>query len=235
MTSDVEQDAHPGLLALLLLLPALTARAACHDTVVLVHGNTGSPADFQNTYNLLRQRGWSDAQISAPAWGKAFCAACNDHNGSEETPVRNAISSAIASSCTGRIDVIVHSMGVTLAMREIDKLNVSAKVGVFIGIAGAVHGLWSCGMYPFNVASSTCDSYGLSVHSPLLQGIAGHRFGVHMYSMKSWGDEINCYASCIVDGVHTSTIQGEDFSFDYPYGHYQLLWYTATDQVNLLQ
>ncbi len=224
-----------GLLALLLLLGTASARATCHDTVVLVHGNTGSPADFQNTYNLLRQRGWSDAQIVAPAWGNALCAACNDHNGSEETPVRNAISNAIASSCSGHIDVIGHSMGVTLAMREIDKLDVSGKVDVFIGIAGAVHGLWSCGMYPFNVATSTCGYYGLSVHSPFLLGIAGHRFGTHMYSMKSWIDEINCYASCIVDGVHTSTIAGEDYSFDYPYGHYQLLWYTATDQVNLLQ
>ena len=87
-----------GLLAVLLFLPALSARATCHDTVVLVHGNTGSPADFQNTYDRLRQQGWSDAQIVAPAWGNAYCAACNDHSGSEETPVRNAISSAISTS-----------------------------------------------------------------------------------------------------------------------------------------
>ena len=110
------------LLALLLLIPATAARAVCHDTVVMVHGNTGSPSDFVNTYNLLRQNGWSDAQIVRPSWGNPYCAACNDHNGTEETPVRNAISSAIAGSCSGRIDVIAHSMGVTLAMREIDKL-----------------------------------------------------------------------------------------------------------------
>jgi pimeloyl-ACP methyl ester carboxylesterase len=220
-----------GLLALLLFMPALAAHATCLDSVVLVHGNTGRPTDFQNTYNLLRQRGWTDAQIVAPAWGNAFCAACNDHNGSEETPVANAITS----SCSGHIDVIGHSMGVTLAMREIAKLNVSSKVDVFIGIAGAVHGLWSCGMYPFNVATVTCGSWGLSVHNPFLKGIAGHRFGVRMYSMKSWSDEINCYGTCLVDGVHTSTISGENQSFDYPYGHYQLLWLTAADQVNLLQ
>ncbi|RAN81368.1 lipase [Bacillus sp. SRB_336] len=225
-----------GLLALLLFMPALSARATCRDTVVLVHGNTGSPADFQNTYNLLRQQGWSDAQIVAPAWGNALCAACNDHSGSEETPVKNAISSAIAGSCSGHIDVIGHSMGVTLAMREIDKLGVASKVDVFVGIAGAVHGLWSCGMYPFNVATATCGSYGLSVGNPFLQGIAGHRFGTHMYSMKSWSDEINCsVGTCFVYGVHTSTIPGEDYSFDYPYGHYQLLWLTAADQVGLLQ
>lgn len=223
-----------GLLALL-SLAAVPAHATCRDSVVLVHGNTGSPSDFQNTYDLLRQRGWSDAQIIAPRWGDPLCAACNDHSGSEETPVRNAISQAIAGSCSGRIDVIGHSMGVTLAMREIDGLGVAGKVDVFIGIAGAVHGLWSCGMYPWNVATSTCGYYGLSVGSPLLQSLAGHRFGAHMYSMKSWVDEIDCYGSCLVYGVHTSTIPGEDASFDYPYGHYQLLWLTASDQVTLLQ
>lgn len=224
------------LLALLLLIPATAARAVCHDTVVMVHGNTGSPGDFVNTYNLLRQNGWTDAQIVQPSWGNAYCAACNDHNGSEETPVKNAISSAIAGSCSGKIDVIGHSMGVTLAMREIDKLGVAAKVNTFIGIAGAVHGLWSCGTYPFNVYTSTCGYYGLSVHSPFLTSIAGHRFGVHMYSFKSYIDEINCYGGlCTVDGVHTSSIPGEDRSLDYPYGHYQLLWYTAADQMALIQ
>src|SRR3546814_12055736 len=86
-------------------------------------------------------------------------------------------------------------MGVTLAMREIDKLGVAGKVDVFIGIAGAVHGLWSCGMYPCNVATSTCGDYGLSVGSPLMQGHARHRFGAHMYSMNSWVDECNCNGS----------------------------------------
>lgn len=224
------------LLALLLLIPATAVRAVCHDTVVMVHGNTGSPGDFVNTYNLLRQNGWTDAQIVRPSWGNAYCAACNDHSGSEETPVRNAIASAIAGSCSGKIDVIGHSMGVTLAMREIDTLGVASKVDVFIGIAGAVHGLWSCGVYPYNVYTSTCGTYGLSIHSPFLDSIAGHRFGVHMYSMKSWIDEINCYGGvCTVDGVHTSTIPGEDRSLDYPYGHYQLLWYTAADQMALIR
>jgi hypothetical protein len=224
-----------GLLALLLFLPALGLHAACVDNVVLVHGNTGSPGDFQATYDLLRQKGWADAQIFAPAWGNGLCAACNDHNGTEETPVRNAISSAITASCTGHIDVIGHSMGVTLAAREIDKLGVAGKVDVFIGIAGAVHGLHSCGYYPFNVATATCGYYGLSIGSPLLNSIAGHRFGARMYSLKSWVDEINCYGGCIVNGVHTSSIPGETASYDYPYGHYQLLWYTAQDQYDLIR
>lgn len=225
-----------GLLALVLLIPGLGLHAACVDSVVLVHGNTGSPGDFQNTYDLLRQNGYADAQIYAPSWGNSLCAACNDHYGSEETPVANAINAALASSCTGRIDVIGHSMGATLAAREIDKLGVAGKVDVFIGIAGAFHGLWSCGTYPFNVATTTCGYWGLSVGSPFLGSIAGHRFGQRMYSIKSWIDEINCYGGvCPVGGVHTSSIDGETGSLTYAYGHYGLLWYTAADQLMLLQ
>jgi triacylglycerol lipase len=36
---------------------ASNAWSACRDAVVLVHGNTGAPSDFDNTYNELRARG----------------------------------------------------------------------------------------------------------------------------------------------------------------------------------
>ncbi len=180
------------------------------DSVVLVHGNTGSPSDFIATHDLLRQRGYAESQIIAPSWGNAFCAACNDHNGSEEAPVENAIVDALASSCTGKIDVIGHSMGATLAARVIDRIGAAGSVNTFIGIAGAFRGLYSCGMYPFNVATTTCRAWGLSIGSPFLNGIAGHRFGAKMVSFKSYADEINCYGGvCLVCGVHTSQIQGD--------------------------
>ncbi|HEX7816014.1 lipase [Dyella sp.] len=225
-----------GLLALLLLSPIVGLHATCVDNVVLVHGNTGSPADFQNTVDLLLQNGYTSSQIFAPAWGNSLCAACNDHNGSEETPVRNAINSAIASSCTGHIDVIGHSMGATLAALEITKLNAASKVDVFLGIAGAFHGLYTCGIYPFNTATLTCGQYGLSISSPLLNGLDGKRFGKKEYTFISWVDEINCATgTCLVYGVHTSTIDGEDGSTAYPYEHYQLLYATAADQLALIR
>jgi pimeloyl-ACP methyl ester carboxylesterase len=218
----------------LLLFVCSSLHATCVDTVVLVHGNTGSPSDFQATHDLLRQKGYTEAQIIAPAWGNGLCAACNDHQGSEETPVQNAIVDALASSCTGKIDVIGHSMGATLAARVIDRMGAAGSVNTFIGIAGAFHGLYACGIYPANVATTTCGAWGLSISSPFLNGIQGHRFGAKMYSFKSYSDEINCYGSCYVYGVHTSQIQGETASYTFPYAHYGLLWYTATQQVNLL-
>ncbi len=43
------------------------AAAQCRDPVVLVHGNTGQPADFDNTYIELRARGYPASQIFRPS------------------------------------------------------------------------------------------------------------------------------------------------------------------------
>ncbi|MBN8482777.1 MAG: alpha/beta fold hydrolase [Xanthomonadales bacterium] len=214
---------------------AMAASAACVDNVVLVHGNTGSPSDFVNTTSTLLARGYTNAQIFKPSWGSA-CAACNDHNGSEETPVENAMIDAIASSCTGRIDVIGHSMGGTLAARVIDRVGLKTYVDSFVGIAGAFRGLRSCGTYPWNVWTSTCGAWGLSVSSPFLNGLAGKRFGTRMHSLKSYVDEIVCSTGiCTVAGVHSSSIPGENTSTTYTWGHYGLLWYTAAKQADLIR
>jgi len=222
-------------LVITLSFAAHQAQSACVDNAVLVHGNSGSPDDFDNTYVELRARGYTDAQIFLPDWGSKTCPACNDHSGSEETPVANALSNAIASSCTGRVDVIGHSMGVTLAAREIIKLNLANKVESFVGIAGAYRGLWSCGMYPFNVPTATCGSNGLAVSSPLLNGLYAKRLAAREYSIKSYIDEIVCSTgTCLVYGAHSSSIAGENASYTYPYYHYQLLWFTPILQANLI-
>ncbi len=213
-----------------------TAAGQCRDAVVLVHGNTGKPADFDNTYVELRARGWPASQIFRPDWGSKICAACNDHSGSEETPVLDAMVDALAASCSGRIDVIGHSMGATLAARQIERNGLASRVDVFVGIAGAFRGLWSCGTYPYNVWNSTCGYHGLSVNSPFLDGLSGKRFGGRVYSLKSWSDQVVCATGvCTVGGVHSSSIQGENASYTYVTGHFGLLTGTAVQQVNLLQ
>lgn len=217
-------------------LLASPAEALCVDNVVLVHGNTGKPADFNNTYNELLARGYTANQIFRPSWGSSICAACNDHYGSEETPVANALTQAKAASCTGKIDVIGHSMGVTLAARQISKLGLSSSVHTFVGIAGAFRGLWSCGTYPFNVISSTCGAWGLSVSNPFLNGLQGQVFGARRYSIKSWSDQIVCATGiCTVGGIHSSTIPNETATYTFVTGHFGLLTNTAVTQANLIQ
>ncbi len=210
--------------------------AICADNVVLVHGNTGDANDWDNTYNRLLNDGYAASQIFRPEWGSKSCAACNDHSGSEETPVRNAISNAIAQSCTGKIDVIAHSMGVTLAAKQIIDLAQASNVDAFVGIAGAYRGLLTCGVYPFNVLTPTCGRNGLSVSSPFLDWLYGRTVATRTYSIKSWVDQVVCAAgSCLVYGVHSSRISNENASFSYNYGHFGLQLYTDQKQVELIQ
>ncbi|QDH71807.1 alpha/beta fold hydrolase [Lysobacter alkalisoli] len=222
------------ILAVALFAPA--AHAVCRDAVVLVHGNTSSPASWDNTRNELLARGLSDAEILRPAWGNGSCAACNDHNGSEETPVLDALVEAIAVSCTGRIDVIGHSMGATLAAKQIMDHGLAEYVDTFVGIAGAFRGLRSCGTYPYNVANSTCGYWGLSISSPFLDALYGERFGSRVYSIKSWYDQVICATGyCTVGWIHSSSIWDEDASHTYTYGHFGLQTHTATLQANLIE
>lgn len=223
-------------LTMLVCLLAIKSHAACVDNVVLVHGNTGKPSDWDNTYQELKRQGYAANQIFRPNWGSKVCATCNNHSGSEETPVRTAISDALTASCTGKVDVISHSMGVTLAAQQIIKLGQQGNVDAFVGIAGAYRGLWSCGTYPFNVYNSTCGSNGLSVSSPFLDWLYGKNIASRVYSIKSWSDQIVCATGiCTVGGVHSSSIAGEDRTYTYGYGHFGLQVYTYDKQVDLIR
>lgn len=214
------------------------AHAICVDNVVMVHGNTGTPSQWNNTYNLLISKGYTSSQIFRPDWGykSALQASLNSHDSTNTGKVKTSINSALSTSCTGKIDVMGHSMGVTLAMKAINELGVSSRVDSFVGIAGAQHGLLSCGVYPYNVATPTCGSQGLSVGSPLINSVRGKRYGARMYSIKSWIDEIVCSTgSCLVYGSHTSNVDSQNATYDFSLGHFGLLYNTSTTQYNLIK
>ncbi len=226
------------LLLLLVLMWTNTAwsQSTCRDNVVLVHGNSASPASWVQTQNALYNAGYTAQQIFVPDWGSKTCAACNNHSGSEEVPVRNAMLQALAQSCSGKIDVIAHSMGVTLAASQIDKLAIASEVDTFVGIAGAMRGLWSCGVYPYNVWNSTCGYYGLSVSSPFLDQLYGIPLADKVYSIKSYSDQVVCSTgTCLVNGIHSSRIWYEDSSYTYALGHFGLQTNTTARQLSLIQ
>jgi len=213
---------------------SVSASAACLDNVVLVHGNTGNPSHWNNTVSTLKSRGYVDSQLYRPDWGYKLNAAANDHSTTNTNKVKSALQAAKAASCTGKIDVIGHSMGVTLAMKAINELGYAGYVNTFVSVAGAQHGLNSCGVYPFNVWSPTCGSAGLSINSPLINSVRNKRYGAKMYSIKSYIDELACIGSCYVYGSHTSNVDGQNASYDYALGHFGLKDYTTSKQADLL-
>ncbi|MFL0802982.1 MAG: alpha/beta fold hydrolase [Agarilytica sp.] len=220
---------------LLTFVVSQQAYSACVDNVVLIHGNGGNKSHWNNTYNKLISKGYSSSQIYRPEWGSSN-PLLNNHSGSEETPVRNAINSAISSSCTGKIDVIGHSMGVTLGAQQIIKAGKVSKVDSFVGIAGAYRGLLTCGIYPAFVANPSCGRDGLSISSPFLDWLYGKKIANRVYSIKSWVDQVVCATgSCLVYGKHSSQIKGERASYSYGYGHLGLQKYTSSKQYDLIK
>jgi pimeloyl-ACP methyl ester carboxylesterase len=218
------------------LVGAGASAQTCRDAVVLVHGNAASTSTWNNTYNELLRRGYASGELFRPNWGSKTCPACNDHDGSEIVPVRDAINQALARSCTGKIDVIGHSMGVTLATKAILDLGVVSRVDALVGIAGAYRGLRSCGTYPYNVATTTCGYWGLSLGSPFLNGIYGKRMAARIYSIKSNSDQVVCSTGvCTVNGVHSSQIANENASYTYSLGHFALQTDTYVKQADLIQ
>ncbi|MBC3908888.1 alpha/beta fold hydrolase [Undibacterium umbellatum] len=222
------------LIAMGLGFIACASNAACLDNVVLVHGNAGSPSDWNATVTTLKNQGYADAQLYRPNWGSKTNPAINDHGAANTNPVKASLQAAKAASCTGRIDVIGHSMGVTLAMKAINELAYATSVNSFIGIAGAQHGLGSCGVYPFNVMTPTCGSNGLAIDSPLILSVKNKRYGSKMYSIKSYIDEVVCFGSCYVYGSHTSNIDGQNATYDFWLGHFGLKDYTTNTQASLV-
>ncbi len=222
------------LAAATFVLSAAGAQAACLDNVVLVHGNADSPSRWNNTVSTLKSRGYLASQLYLPNWGSKTNAGSNDHGSVNTGVVKSSLQAAAASSCSGKIDVIGHSMGVTLAMKAINELAYAGRVNSFIGVAGAQHGLNSCGVYPFNVQNATCGANGLSIDSPLIKSVRGKRYATKMYSIKSWIDEIVCIGSCYVYGWHTSNIDMQNASYDYALGHFGLALSTTSRQSDLI-
>ncbi len=227
-------SAHRLLAAASFSLAATGAQGACLDNIVLVHGNTGSPSHWNNTVSTLKSRGYLASQLFLPNWGSKTNAGSNDHGNVNTGVVKSSLQAAAASSCTGRIDVIGHSMGVTLAMKAINELAYAGRINSFVSVAGAQHGLNSCGVYPWNVASTTCGANGLSIDSPLIKSVRGKRYATRMYSIKSWIDEIVCIGSCYVYGSHTSNIDLQNASYDYALGHFGMVTLTTGRQSDLL-
>lgn len=214
------------------------AQAACVDNVVMVHDNAAYPQHWDNTYNLLLRQGYAPAQLFRPNWGSKTDASANAHIDPSLATVKTALNGAVSGSCTGRIDVLAHGMGVTLAMKAIADLGIAARVDAFVGIGGAPRGLPSCGTYPNQGVSPACGPAGLSLNSPLVQALSAHdaRFGARMYSIKSLMDEVACATgTCMLNGMHVSSLDGESATQDFPYGHFGLLFNTALQQYNFIK
>jgi hypothetical protein len=234
--------------------------------VVFVHGNSdravgrnkNGPIGWTAVIRQFLDRGYTPAELYATTWGPANPAQASRqvHSLDNVRRIRAFMEAVLGYTGAERMDVIAHSMGVTLARRAIlggamsgDDLGepLTERVDAFVGIAGANLGLTVC-----FVAESepTCsDEDGLFPGYPSWLGVIGESDflqevnaetgyeGARVYSIWSRADQLIGFGG-LVYGNYTSRIPGQDGEkvYDaYPYGHFCVRDLSADVQLNMIQ
>ncbi len=253
-------------------------KASSSDTVVnqpviFIHGNsdkaigTGSmgQSGWTNSIEYFQSKGYKTSELYATTWGPADAglSAYQYHSKTYVMKLRKFIEAVKAYTGASKVDIIAHSMGVTLARKAIlggwayDSLeggdyyvgpSLTSSVDTFVGIAGANRGLTSC--YQTGPSTPTCGStnglypgwwagwYVAGRSSYLNDLLAQSRFeGAYRYAIHSTADEIIGYGG-LVYGEYTARIPGqtgEKMYTSYPYGHFNSKDLTADVQWNMVK
>ena len=251
---------------------AHAGEAVTHDPVIFIHGNSDKAlgtAVGQTGWTASRawfaQHGYTDAELYATTWGPADAAqaAQQEHSRKNIQHLRAFVEAVLAYTGAQKVDIVAHSMGVTLARKVV--LGGSASdpgdggayavgapltdhVDAFVGIAGANFGLTSCfltgpttptcsagnGLYPGTLLGVAVT--GRSAYLTDLLQTSGYEGGFR-YALWSTVDEIIGYAD-IVYGQPTSRLPGQTAEVTFasaPYGHFGLKDLTADVQLALVR
>ena len=198
--------------------------------VVGMTGWSASLADF-------RSKGYKSAELYATTWGPAdpLQSALQYHSRSHLERVRAFIQAVKAYTGASKVDVVAHSMGVTLARKAIksgsgcDSLGgesydlgapLTSSIDSFVGISGASQGLVAC--YLSGPTTPTCGNtngfypgYVVGLYGPfgvsefLVSLNSSSRFeGAYRFSIWSTVDEVLGYGN-LVYGRYTSQVPGQ--------------------------
>jgi pimeloyl-ACP methyl ester carboxylesterase len=253
-------------------------KASSTDTVVnqpviFIHGNsdkaigtgTAGQSGWNASIEYFQSKGYKTSELYATTWGPADASmsAYQYHSKTYVMKVRKLIEAVRAYTGAAKVDVIAHSMGVTLARKAIlggyatDSLEggqyyigppLTASVDTFVGIAGANRGLTSC--YTTGGSTPTCantnglypgywNGAGVSGRSAYLQNLySTSQFeGAFRYSIHSTADEV-IGGGGVVYYEYTSRIPGqtgEKMYSGYPYGHFNVKDLTGSVQWNMVK
>ncbi len=245
------------------------AQALTRQPVIFVHGNAdralGGPlGGWSVSVEAFLAAGYTSAELYATTWGPADAssAALQYHSREHLTQVRRFIEAVLEYTGAAKVDVIGHSMGVTLARKAIEGGSgsdalaggdyelgdaLTDRVDTFVGIAGANQGLTACwvtgpttptcgatnGFYP-GQATFWGSVVGRSAFLTALNE-RERTEGDHIYSIWSRDDEL-VGSGGIVWGSATSAIAGEDGSvvLDGGEGHLETKSLTAGVQLGLV-
>ena len=225
--------------------------------VIFIHGNgdkavgtvTGQTG-WTSSIDYFLTKGYRSSELYAITWGPASLTQTpyQYHSRAYIDRIRKFIQAVKAYTGASRVDVIGHSMGVTLARKAIKGgtaydqaiggyYNVGSRlsyVDTFVGIAGANYGLTSC--YYSGTSIPTCSDRNGFYPGYLYFGAGPYNVsdflvdlnnntskeGSYVYSIWSTVDEV-IGGGTLVYGKRTCQIprqNGEKKFTSYPYGHF---------------
>lgn len=236
--------------------------------VVFVHGNSdraigGGFNGWGNSTSYFLDQGYTSAELYATTWGPAnqLLASAQYHSKIYLMRTRAFLEAVLAYTGAAQIDVISHSMGVTLSRKAIlggaanDLLDggrydlgtpLTASVHTFIGISGANSGLTSCwatgpstptcgatnGFYPGQLVWGSVS--GRSAFLDDLQAAQSGFEGARRFSMWSRAETVGGYGP-LVYGQYTSRFPGQmDEVVSGSEDHLGMKDETAGEQFNLV-
>jgi pimeloyl-ACP methyl ester carboxylesterase len=222
-------------------VPAFGGRAKPGETVtkepvIFIHGNSDTAAGWEKSIEHFARQGYKPSELYSMSWGPGnpMKASQQHHSRKYEEEVRAFIEAVKEYTGAEKVDIVGHSMGVTLARKAIQGGKGSDPYGggsydlgkpltdsvdTFVGIAGANHGLASCALTGDLLPTSNRET-GLHPHSRFLKELNGqsHFEGSNVYSIWSHADEV---VGVGLAGF-TSPIPGQDGQKVYgtfPFGH----------------
>ncbi|QRM88606.1 lipase [Lacinutrix sp. WUR7] len=240
--------------------------------VIFIHGNSDKAlgdvfgqSGWTDSRDYFVSQGYSNAELYGFTWGPAdvYQAGSQYHSYAYLSQIRAFIQAVKAYTGASKVDIIGHSMGVTLGRKAvkggggydaaIGNYNLgnalTSSVDTFVGIAGANQGLVSC--YQVNGGTLTCDNenglypgylwwgfgpYGVSDYLVDINSTTNYE-GDYIYSIWSSVDEIIGYGN-LVYGQYTSRIPGQDGEKKYssiPYGHFNVKDMTEAVQYQMVK
>lgn len=233
--------------------------AVVNQPVIFIHGNGDSAlgtgvvgmTGWSASLATFQSKGYKSSELYATTWGPAdpLQSALQYHSRSHLERLRAFIQAVKAYTGASRVDIVAHSMGVTLARKAIkggaghDSLgggaynlgaSLTSSVDSFVGISGGNRGLVAC--YLTGPTTPTCGNtnglypgylvgfYGPFGVSEFLTDLnATSRYeGAYRFSIWSTVDEVIGYGN-LVYGRYTSQIPGQTGEKRYgsvPYGHF---------------
>jgi len=218
--------------------------------VIFIHGNSDRASGWNASIDYFLSKGYTRAELYAITWGDANPAqsSLQYHSRPNIQRIRAFIQAVRQYTGASKVDIITHSMGVTLARKAIkggpanDALNggsynlgssLTSIVDTFVGIAGGNWGLVSCyatsgvptcgatnGLYPGTFACFPTPC-GLSNFLAELNSSSAYE-GAYRYSIWSTVDQI-IGSGGLVYGRYTPQLPaqtGERVFSTVPYGHF---------------